>query len=31
MTRKDKVVNSNMLYINLTFKKYNNKLKNVEI
>ena len=28
MTKEDKVTNSNMLYKNLTSKKYINKLKN---
>lgn len=29
--KEDKVTNSNMLYRNLTFKEYINKLKNKEI
>lgn len=31
MTKKDKVINSNMPYRNLTSKEYINKLKNCEI
>ena len=31
MTKKDKVINSNMLYRNLMSKEYINKLKNKEV